>query len=79
MVDIAATQAQSKGASPSISRKEGQTKDATVKPLNVLSPTPPPPTPLPSIGWTSYTTSRWRFTQSPPRNWQSAPAGVGLT
>jgi hypothetical protein len=41
MVDIAATQAQSKGASPSISWKEGQTKDATAKPLNVMSPPPP--------------------------------------
>jgi hypothetical protein len=43
MVDITATQAQSKGASPSINWKEGQTKDAAAKPLNMLSPPPIPP------------------------------------
>jgi hypothetical protein len=40
MVDLAATQAQAKEASPSIKRKVCQTKATTAKPINVLSPPP---------------------------------------
>jgi hypothetical protein len=40
MVDLTATQAQAKGASPSINGKEGYNKAAAAKPLNVLSPPP---------------------------------------
>jgi hypothetical protein len=40
MVDLATTQAQTKGASPSINRKESQTEAITAKPLNVLLPPP---------------------------------------
>jgi hypothetical protein len=62
MVDLAATQTQAKGVSPSINQKEGQTKADATKPLNMLSP------PLPT-GWTSCTASWWSFTPLLPHSW----------
>jgi hypothetical protein len=40
MVDLATTQAQAKGESPSIDRNEGQTEVVAAKPLIVLLPPP---------------------------------------
>jgi hypothetical protein len=40
MVDLATTQAQTKGASPFVNRKESQTEAIMAKPLNMLLPPP---------------------------------------
>jgi hypothetical protein len=40
MVDLTATQAQAKAASPFVNQKEGQNEAAVAKHLNVLSPPP---------------------------------------